>query len=524
MPTNKKTIQKQKSLRDFFSNTKNKRLAVALVAVTAVVGAYFLFFAQAAPNNCSPVEGGGICDVNQASSPDGADAVASTNDEVQILSTQHGWTDWGVPFRAPNFPMNGAKPVHRYYRADITSHFLVIEGSADHQRVAADPANAYEGIAFYAWPEGTQPGTTPIHRINRKPLYFLQMYTDNQHTVNAFVANPDGTWEDGGVNFWAYPAGYFPPQPASTPTKDSDCANQNLRLGDKGACVQWHKGILNGYLKYNNSTGTPLDTNENTFDETTVNYTKLFAMSLQAKGVKFTNYSGVLTAEIWNAFAAGYPAVPATPTAPAQPPVVPPNPGPRPNTPAPKLPTAPAPKDPGNTDTPPPTSSPGKSPKEQCAANKGIWDSNTDACKARNTGTPTPSVPNRNPDDRHEQTSDGKAPTPPTPTPISAPATDSTDSKKTYRKYQCQFSFESDTVWLNWATTIDVFATVDAQTLDEAKNICKDKFTAWKRSNRYFHKYDSKTNTARTKSFTERDVKNIKIYNVVAIRRSEFTR
>lgn len=495
MPANKKTIQKQKSFRDFFRGKKQRRLALAIVAVVAIVGAYSLVFAQAAPNNCSPVEGGGICDVNQASSPDGADAVASTTDEVQILTTQHGWTDWGVPFRAPNFPQNGAKPVHRYHRADITAHFLVIDGSVDHQKIAADPANVYEGIAFYGWSDGSQPGTTPIHRINRKPLYFLQMYTDNQNTVNSFVANPDGTWEDGGVNFWAYPAGYFPPQPAGTPTKDTDCANQNLRLGDKGACVQWHKGVMNGYIKYNNGTGAPLDVNNNVFDEQTVNYTKLFAMSLQSKGVKFTNFSGVLTKEIWDAFAAGYPAVPPTPTTPAQPPVVPPKPGPRPKTPAPKPPTKPAPTNPGDTDTPPPVSSPGKSPKEQCLARGGIWDPIADVCKAKRT-TPAPN-PRDCPDGQSWREREGCVKLNPT-----------------HFVYKCAYAWQQKqsfpfSGYDNKATEVKFDNKL--RTASEAADFCKTKLNTWKKDNKYFYLYKGfNYEEYQTTDWQHKKVKNIR--------------
>jgi hypothetical protein len=475
--TKPKSIQKQKSFKDFFNTGKKKAIALGGVLVIAAIGAYLMFFVGAAPNNCSAVDGGGICDVNQASSPDGADAVASTTDEVQNLSRNAGWTDWGVPFRAPNFPQNGALPVWRFYRNDITAHFLVIEGSAEYNTMVADPANAREGIAFYAWPDGRQPGTTPIHRINRKPLWFLQMYTDNQNVVNQFVANPDGSWQDGGVNFWAYPSTYFPPVPASTPTKDTDCANQNLTPGDKGACVQWHKGVLNGYVVYNGNQAPQLDVNNNDFDSTTNDYTRLFVKSLQSKGVKVPDYSNVLTKEIWEAFAAGYPAAPVT--------------RPNPTTPGvPNVPSTPQPKDPGKTDTlpsgptqpvgtdnkPPQPSQPIAGPdsgvgcttanagealthKGRNAAGEqyskacittlqvwaglrgadadGIWGPKTEFAitaklkqnQPRNPGA----IPNRNPDDRSTQSNDSKNPQPSTPAPRPDPDTRSPQNAPTGR-------------------------------------------------------------------------------------------
>lgn len=387
----KRTIQKKQSIGGFFKNKKRKWLAGGLVAVVALAGAYFLFFVGAAPNNCSPVEGGGICDVNQASSPDGTDAVLNTNDEILQLSTNGGWTDWGVPFRAPNFPQNGAVPVWRFFNASITMHFVALEGSDTYNQVMADASNVREGIVFYAWPDGRQPGTTPIHRINRKPLWFMQMYTDNQNTVNWFAAQPDGSYSDGGVNFWAYPGNYFPPAPAA-PAKDTDCANQNLKIGDKGACVQWHKGVLNGYIAYNGATATPLDVNNNEFDATTNDYTKVFVASLQSKGVKVANYSNVVTAEIWNAFATGYPVVPAAPAP------VPPRPSTGVVSTTPTAPKTEAPKDASNTNTLTPTTTSVGGTENKSPSAPAVPNRNPDTNGASGSNSTTPAVPNRNPD------------------------------------------------------------------------------------------------------------------------------
>ncbi len=343
-PKTKQGIQKKISLKDFFSSKKRKGIAIGGALAVALIGAYFIFFVGAAPNNCSAVEGGGICDVNQGSSPDGADSVVSLGDEVQVLHGRDGWTDWGVAFRAPNFPQNGARPLVRFFNASITAHFIVLEGSDEYNRIAADPGNGREGIVGYGWPDGSQPGTVPIYRVVRKPLWFMTLYVDNQNALNYFVNQTDGSYTDGGVNFYAYPGSYFPPVPVSAaiPAKDTDCANQNLKVGDVGACVQQHKGVLNKFVSVTGGTNL-LDANNNTFDNTTSDYTKVFVVSLQQKGVNVQTFSGIVTKEIWDALAAGYPAA------------LPPNrPAPGATTPAPQAPQTPAPTDPAKTNTTPP--------------------------------------------------------------------------------------------------------------------------------------------------------------------------
>jgi hypothetical protein len=291
----------------------NNRFLFSIVSVIAVmaIGVYLLFFAHAAVNNCALVSGGKICDVNQASSPDGTDAVTSIDGEVLNLA-QHGWTDWGVAFRAPTFAMNGAKPVHRFAYPDLSLHALAIEGSADYnnyvnlknQGKARD-----EGIQFYAWPSAGQHDTVPIQRINRKPLWFLVLYSADPGALPYFLNNGGGTYEDGGVNFYAYPANYVPPAPAGTTvaSKDTDCVNAGLRLGDKGACVQWLKGVMN--TKF----GTKFNTSDGTFDNTLNANILFFVKGLQNAGVKIDSYSNVVTPAIWNALGAGFPPTPAAP-------------------------------------------------------------------------------------------------------------------------------------------------------------------------------------------------------------------
>ena len=109
-------VRRRISIREFFSNTKRKKIGIAVVALLAAIGVYLLFFVGAAPNNCSPVEGGGICDLNQAINPAGTDSIFSVDAEVQSKMDHEGWKPelaQSVPFRIPNFPQNGAMPLWR---------------------------------------------------------------------------------------------------------------------------------------------------------------------------------------------------------------------------------------------------------------------------------------------------------------------------------------------------------------------------------------------------------------------------
>jgi len=298
----------------------NKWIGVAIVALVAVMGSYLLFFADAAANNCTvastKAESTKICDVNQVSHPSGTDSAFAVNDEYSALVGQ-GWTNWGVAFRAPNSAFAGAKPVHRFYNKPLTAHYLIIESDPLYAQFKADPTNNVdEGIFFYAWDNGNVKNTEPVHRVNRKPWYFLQMYSTNRAWVDQFVANPDNTWEYGGIAFYAYNANYFPPANTSTPGKDTNCPNQNLRPGDRGACVKTLKGMLNGY-------GAKLDTNNDSFDTPTNDHTRFFVAKLREGGSTVPAYSNVVTADVWNGLTKGFPPKPATATTPAQPGSVP---------------------------------------------------------------------------------------------------------------------------------------------------------------------------------------------------------
>lgn len=277
----------------------NKWLSVAIVAVVASIGAYFLFFASAAtPTECRAVSGGSICDQNEISNGD--DALVSSYSETKNIS----WgMDYGIALSAPNFRMSGAKPVYRFFRPDWSAHGLFIEGSADYNTAMADPAHyTNEGISFYAWDkDGAHPqDTVPIYRVGRG-LYLLNLYFDNHTMVNNLVNLPDHSYQDLGVAFYAFPARYTPP-PATpvTTTKDSNCANAGLKQYDKGACVQQLKTNLKKF-----GSNVNVDPNNNELDSNSLQFVAVFVNLLQQAGQPVDNFGSVITPSIWNAMAGG---------------------------------------------------------------------------------------------------------------------------------------------------------------------------------------------------------------------------
>ena len=202
----------------------NKWRVPIFILVFSAIGAFAIFIARAQANNCSPVNGGFVCDVNQASS--GPDSIVDSGSGEAADKIAQGWTDLGVPFRVPNFAENGAKPVHRFVNAKTNSHALALEGSDYYGqfRYNASFLNGYidEGIMFWAWPSNTQAGTVPVYAFsdgNGGGFYSptsYNIYSTNINGGNNVKANAKISKD--GIVFYAYPAGYTPPAPAKSVT------------------------------------------------------------------------------------------------------------------------------------------------------------------------------------------------------------------------------------------------------------------------------------------------------------------
>ena len=118
----------------------------------------------------------------------------------------HVWTHEGPVFRAATTPyLEGLAPVYRFWSEKGGSHFYTISESEKDKLVNDFPEIwTFEGIVFYAYPEGQQP-------LESKPVYRLWKEKDNTHFYTISETEKDKlikefpevyTFE--GVAFYAY--------------------------------------------------------------------------------------------------------------------------------------------------------------------------------------------------------------------------------------------------------------------------------------------------------------------------------
>ena len=212
MPASKsRSIQKKKSAKDFFNAKGRKKFALFTVVVLAAIGAYLLFFAKAATNNCQPENGVQICDVDQTAASN--DTVLSTNGEAESLGNQGWGTYFGTAFRAPMSAYDGAVPVTRLFNASATWHEFVTDAQKGQKEAKAGGAQnlANEGVSFFAWTDGHHPGTVPVYRMTRLGAETQAMYSTDKAWIDQQVAGPWGWKLDDtmpSIAFYAFPPGY----------------------------------------------------------------------------------------------------------------------------------------------------------------------------------------------------------------------------------------------------------------------------------------------------------------------------
>ncbi len=99
----------------------------------------------------------------------------------------------------------GVRPVHRFWSGALNAHFYTIDEDEKQFVMANYPGIwTYEGVGFYAYPEGQQPvGTKPIYRFwsNRLGCHF---YTMNEDEKNLVIAEYDYTWTYEGIAWYAF--------------------------------------------------------------------------------------------------------------------------------------------------------------------------------------------------------------------------------------------------------------------------------------------------------------------------------
>lgn len=209
MPT-KKPIKKIKTLKTI--PKLNKKILIILTVTLAAVGAYFLFFASAATNNCQAENNVQICDINMVGG--GSDTILSKDGEAETLGAQGwGWY-YGADFRAPTTAYNGAVPVYRVYNAQYTWHDWVTDNQK-RDKEAKYSGVTTEGVAFFAWTDNRQPGTVPVYRLTRGGSGSQSIFSTDKAWVDKILAegtnNPDGWKIDTtmpGIAFYAFPPNY----------------------------------------------------------------------------------------------------------------------------------------------------------------------------------------------------------------------------------------------------------------------------------------------------------------------------
>ncbi len=137
-----------------------------------------------------------------------------SEDERDYVLANYGnvWTYEGIVCNAFETADDaGLAPVYRFWSARSSAHFYTLD-EAERAFIVREYPDVwtYEGVAFYAWPAGSQPaGTLPVHRFWSSSLE-SHFYTAGDPEQFA-VAN-------GGANLWAYEgiAWYaYPPESAS---------------------------------------------------------------------------------------------------------------------------------------------------------------------------------------------------------------------------------------------------------------------------------------------------------------------
>ena len=117
------------------------------------------------------------------------------------------WTYEGVAYHAFSAPVDpDLKPVYRFWSQRRAAHFYTI---SEQEKDIADRATigymwTYEGVAFYAYPEGHQPaGAKPVYRFWSDTSG--QAFLHDQRAGEAEIVDQYSyTWTLEGVAWYAY--------------------------------------------------------------------------------------------------------------------------------------------------------------------------------------------------------------------------------------------------------------------------------------------------------------------------------
>lgn len=133
--------------------------------------------------------------------------LSETERDYLLARYAHVWTYDGAAFRAfPSRSDDRLAPVHRFWSMVLNTHFYTIdEREADNLIVNYPFIWTYEGVAFYAYPTGSQPaGALAVHRFWSNSLG-AHFYATNDRERFTMHSDSSGLWQYEGRAYHVYP-------------------------------------------------------------------------------------------------------------------------------------------------------------------------------------------------------------------------------------------------------------------------------------------------------------------------------
>jgi hypothetical protein len=102
------------------------------------------------------------------------------------------------------------KPVYRFWSPVLGSHFYTMsESEKDYVLLTFPAAWAYEGIVFYAYPDGSDPTSRPVYRFWSE-VYGKHFFTISEENKDVLISDYSDIWTYEGIAFYAYAEGKQP--------------------------------------------------------------------------------------------------------------------------------------------------------------------------------------------------------------------------------------------------------------------------------------------------------------------------
>lgn len=134
--------------------------------------------------------------------------ISQAEKDYVIAMWSDTWMYEGIAYYAyPENSVAGLSPVYRFWSPQFSSHFYTIDAAERDYVINTFASNiwSYEGVAFYAFAVGQQPaGTTPVYRFWSNALA-AHFYTASESEKDHLLANPRWGWQYETIAWYAYP-------------------------------------------------------------------------------------------------------------------------------------------------------------------------------------------------------------------------------------------------------------------------------------------------------------------------------